>query len=66
MKKATIHERGNGLPTADFYVPGNDGELYRIVSIDGRSANYVRATVELADWSDCAEEDVFPASAVID
>jgi hypothetical protein len=71
---ATIVELGNGLPTAGDYVPSSDGNLYRVVSIDGqiqtgRSAgagNWVLATVELADWGDCDEEDEFPASVRVE
>lgn len=70
---ATIHERGNGLPEAGDYVPGDDGELYEVVTIDGRiqtggsgRGNWVDATVRPADWDDCDEDDVFPAQAVVD
>lgn len=67
---ATIHEEGNGLPDADSYVPGVDGNLYRVVSVTsaiqtGRSpgaGNWIRAEVELADWSDCDESAEFPAT----
>ena len=56
----TIHERGNGFPEVGDYVAGDDGEVYRVSSIRGRihtgqscgDANYVHATVELADWDD--------------
>lgn len=68
---ATIRERGNGLPTAGDYVPGN-GELYRVVRVVGQihtgqagEGNWVRAEVELADWDDCAEEDEFRASVEV-
>lgn len=71
--KAKISERGNGLPTAGDYVAGSDGELYRIESTEGPihtgsagCGNYLFATVELADWSDCSEEDEFPALAVLE
>lgn len=70
---ATITERGNGLPDPGDYVPGDDGELYVVVSLDGQiqtggasEGNWVRATLELADWHDIAEDDdVFPASATL-
>jgi len=70
--KATIEERGNGFPTAGDYVPG-DGQLYRVVSIDTRietgsaagCANWVRATVEEAEWDDCPEGEEYPASVIV-
>lgn len=75
--KATIHEMGNGLPEVGDYVAGADGSatyLYRVESIDSRiqtsakgsgGANWVFATVEQVDWSDCAEGDEFPARVVV-
>lgn len=61
---ATIHERGNGFPGAGDYVPGDDGELYQIVSTSGRisthgcgAANTIEAEVELADWDDVKDTD---------
>jgi hypothetical protein len=67
---ATIIEMGNGLPDAGDYVPGSCGNLYRIVSMDGRirtgrpgCGNSVSAKVVLADWDDCGEDDEFPARA---
>lgn len=69
--EATIEERGNGLPTAGYYVPGDDGNLYLVARIispietaQGR-ANWVRAELIAADWEDCAEEDEFPALAIV-
>jgi hypothetical protein len=71
--KATINERGNGLPDVGDYVPGTDGELYRVVSVGsiqvGRSpgcGDWLTAEIDLADWDDCSEEDEFPAQAVIE
>lgn len=73
MATAKISERGNGLPGVGDYVPGNDGELYIVESIDSPihtggpgSGNYVYATVSLADWSDCEEDAVHSSSAVVD
>ena len=71
---ATIEERGNGLPDAGDYVPGDDGQLYRVVSTDGSvqtgrapgRPNWIRATVAPADWSDCEEDAEFPAMVVAD
>jgi hypothetical protein len=70
---ATITERGNGLPDVGDYVPGTDGELYRIVSMesaihtDGAGGGmWVRAQVDLADWADCAEEDEHTASCAVE
>ncbi len=70
---ATISERGNGLPDAGDYVPGDDGELYEVVSVDnniqtGRSpgeGNWIHAHVRLVDWSDCAEGSEFQALAIV-
>lgn len=68
MAKATIHERGNGFPHPGDYVPGDDGELYRLIAYDGPihtgsagEANYVYADVELVDWSDCPDGDEYEA-----
>lgn len=71
---ATITERGNGLPDAGAYVPGTDGELYRVVRITSRihtgrspgAGNYVHAVVAAADWDDCSEDEEFPASVSLD
>ena len=70
--EATIEERGNGFPDVGDYVPGDDGELYRVVSTDGRiqtgpagAANWIRASVEAVEWDDCDEDAEFPAMAVL-
>lgn len=69
---ATLNERGNGLPDAGEYVPGDDGQLYRVVDTFGPihtgspgGGNYVYAHVELADWSDCAEGEESSALAIV-
>jgi len=60
---ARIIERGNGFPDVDDYVQGNDGELYRIVTLDdciqtGHSGlgPWLRGTVEPAEWDDVPED----------
>jgi hypothetical protein len=76
---ATIYEAGNGFPEAGDYVPGRDGNLYYIIEMGctintGRGpgqANWMRAEVEEACWSDLPEEGededyIFPASLVPD
>lgn len=70
--EAVIEERGNDLPTAGDYVPG-EGELWRVVSVGQIQTgaapglgNWVRATVALAEWDDCEEDDVYPASLVVE
>lgn len=73
-RDATIEERGNGLPDVGDYVPGSDGELYRIVTrgriqtgeVGSGRANRMRATVELASWDDVESGVEFAASAVVD
>lgn len=73
MSNATIQERGNGFPSAGDYVPGDDGNLYLIVSTGGNIcthgpgvANDIEAVVELADWDDCDEDEEFPAMVITD
>lgn len=69
--KAIIEEQGNGFPSAGDYVSSSD-QLYRVESIDSRiqteqfRSNYVYATVEPLDWSECAEGDEFPARVSLD
>ncbi len=70
---ARITERGNGLVDVGDYVPGNDGELYRVLALSGAiqtggpgGGNWIRATVELADWSDCAEGEESTCLATVD
>ena len=73
MTKARIDECGNGFPEAGALVPGTDGELYRIVSTDGRIhtsrpgvSNHIYADVVLADWSDVdSDDDTHPSQCVI-
>ena len=73
MVHATIQEHGNGFPDPGDYVPGDDGELYRVISI-GRihtgaragAADYMRVEVEPADWEDCEEGEEFEALAIVD
>ena len=55
----TIAERGNGFPDVGDYVAGDDGEVYVVVTLDSTihtgargEGNWMRATVESADWSD--------------
>jgi hypothetical protein len=69
--ECVIRERGNGLPDVGAYVPGHDGQLYRVVEIGrietGRSpgaGNWMRAMVELADWDDCDESEESTAYVV--
>lgn len=75
MTRAIIKEHGNGFPDVGDYVAGDDGEVYRVVSIDlgaiqtGRSpgaSSWVRATVELADWDDVDDDTEPTCSAVIE
>lgn len=73
--ECTIRERGNGLPgprDIGAYVPGDDGELYRLVSVSGPihtgragDDSYVHATVTRADWSDCNEGEELRAVAIL-
>lgn len=73
MGDAIIRELGNGLPgprdvETGCYVPGTDGEIYRVLELVGPihtgerpgAGNYVRAVVELADWGDVDEGDEYP------
>jgi hypothetical protein len=70
--KATIVERGNGFPGVGSYVPGDDGKLYEVISLDSRvnigvrpgASNWMLATVELADWNDCEPGDEYPAQCI--
>lgn len=71
--KATIHERGNGLASVGDYVSGDDGEVYRVASLDSRiqtgrnpgAGNWQYASVELADWSDVTDDTEPTCSATI-
>jgi hypothetical protein len=72
MTKATIQERGNGLPDVGDYVSGDDGNLYRVTSLGGTihtgrpgQGNYVYGEVELADWSDVDDDSEPVCSAVL-
>jgi len=60
---AVIHERGNGLPDVGDYV-SCDGDLYRVTGLIGQiqtgaagEGNWIRATVEPADWDDLGDDD---------
>jgi hypothetical protein len=71
--QAVIEERGNGFPGVGDYVPGDDGNLHRVVSVDGPiqtgrgvgRGNWILAQVELADWDDCDEGEEFPCMAIV-
>lgn len=72
---ATMKEQGNGFADEGDYAPGDDGELYRIISLGsgrietgapGQGNRIYGVEVELADWSDCEEEDVAPVYLVLD
>jgi hypothetical protein len=67
---ADIEERGNGYPSRGEYVPGSDGELYRVVcegrTIETGSPGGNRCTgytLALASWSDSPDE--YPALAMV-
>jgi hypothetical protein len=69
-----IVEQGNGLPDVGDYVPGPDGELYRVVAFHdgyiqtGRwpgEGDWIRAHVVRAALDDCAEGEEHPSVAVI-
>lgn len=71
--KATITELGNGLPDPGNLVPGDDGNLYHVISTGHictgscGSGDYIHAEVELADWDNLDEDEKpFPAQAVVD
>lgn len=72
--ECTIEERGNGFPeVGDYCACSGNGQLYRIVStgrinIDSEAGrpNWCDGTVELAEWSDCSEEDEHTAAVVLD
>lgn len=71
---AIIREQGNGLPDVGDYVAGNDGEVYRVLSIHGPiqtgrspgAGDWVRAAVELADWDDVTDDTEPTCTAVLD
>ncbi len=69
---ATIDEMGNGFPEVGDYVPGSDGNLYRVKTLGriqtGRSpgaSNWMPATVTRVDWDECEEGDEFPAKVQV-
>lgn len=74
MITAIIREHGNGLPDVGDFVAGNDGEVYRVLSIDGPiqtgrspgAGHWVRATVALADWDDVTDDTEPTCTAVLD
>jgi hypothetical protein len=61
--KARIEERGNGFPRVGDFVAGNDGQVYRVVSISDRvqvparrdMSNYLYGEVEAAEWVDVTD-----------
>lgn len=70
--EATIYERGNGFPDVGDYVPGDDGELYRIVSMDTNIrtgapgvGNHLDVRVVRVDWDAIPEGDEFLAQAIV-
>lgn len=71
---ATMLERGNGFAQAGDFAPGDDGELYLIVSVGPRietgtlgEGNRVEGCeVELSDWDACTEDDVAPVLLVLE
>lgn len=70
--RAVIREAGNGFPADGDYV-ARDSELYRVVSCESTihtddragAANYIYAVLEPADWDDCDDDDVFPATVEV-
>ncbi len=66
-KQAKIENLGNGFPSIGDYVQGG-GQLYRVVSLGEilTGPDRIRAEVESADWSDCAEGDEFPGRVVLE
>lgn len=70
MTNAIIYEAGNGFPRKGDHVVCN-GDLSRVTDdgavvhtdTSGRGrANHIFAEIVPADWDDCDEEDVFPAT----
>lgn len=71
-QNATLSERGNGLPDVGDYVPGDDGQLYRVTErgqlntgLRPGESNWCRAVVELVDWSDCPDGEEHTAQAIV-
>jgi hypothetical protein len=62
MPNAIIKERGNGFPDVGDYVAGAEGEVYSVTEFRGPiqtsgGGNWIRAVVELADWSDVTDDN---------
>lgn len=70
-RQAKIIERGNGFPSDGDYVADSE-DLYRIVGdlgpiqTTGVRGNWVYAELELVDWCDCDEDDVYPCIVEIE
>lgn len=70
---ATVYERGNGLPKIGDYVAGNDGEVYKVIAVSTQITtngigvgNSIRATLEMADWSEIDDDNDPRCSGVLD
>jgi hypothetical protein len=71
--KATVHERGNGLPDVGDYVSGDDGEVYEVTKLVGPIhtgslgvGNHMHAYVKLACWTDVTDDNEPVCGAVIE
>lgn len=66
--KALIHEQGQGFPNVGQYVPGDDGNSYRVTAIPSPipkvpgKISYAIATLER---DDLGEHEKFPALAIL-
>lgn len=73
LVKAIISETGNGFPYIGSYVPGDDGNLYRVVKTTPRfiytgpsgEGDFMHGKVREASWDDISSSDVFPAQVRI-
>ena len=69
--KARIVDAGNGWPDPGDLVPGDDGELYRVLEVGStihtaqHRPNWISAVVRRIDWTEAPSDDaVFPAGVV--
>jgi hypothetical protein len=69
---ATIEERGNGFADVGDYVTGDDGQLYRVVALEGPihtgssgGSNYIHGRLEPADWDDVTDETEPTCAAIL-
>lgn len=65
---ATIEKLGDDFPATGDYVPGEDGNLYRVLSVSTPAPHsvFAAAKLEKVSWDECPEGQEHQSEVLVD